>query len=83
MNLTGVQQQNRACRENMVPSPAVRTHRSPVDDTDRRHPMKVPCKLVILIGTVKKFDAVQAGMTPNPGMIFASQRPLSMVFLDL
>ena len=83
MDLTGVQQQNRPCRQNMVPSPAVGAHRSAIDNTDRRHSMKVPGKLVIFVGTVKKFDAFQAGMTPNPGMIFASQRPLSMVFLDL
>lgn len=82
MNLSRIQQKNRPCRKDVIAPPTIGAHRSPVDDTDRRHPMKVPGKLVVLIGTVKKFDTVQAGMTPNPGMIFASQRPLSMIFFN-
>jgi hypothetical protein len=83
MNLSWVQQKNRPRRKDVIPPPTVGAHPSAVDDADRRHPVKVPCKLIIFVGTVKKFDAIQAAMSPYPGPIFASQRPLSMVFLDL
>jgi len=53
MNLTRIEQENRSCGKNMVPSAAVRTHPPAVDNTDRRNPVKVPRKLVIFISTVE------------------------------
>lgn len=53
MDLARVQQQNRPCRKDVIASPAIGAHGSPVDGTDRRHSMKVPGKLIVLVGTVK------------------------------
>ncbi|HEU4636749.1 MAG TPA: hypothetical protein VFS41_11260 [Edaphobacter sp.] len=83
MNLSRIQQQDRPRRKHMVASPAVGAHRTAVDDPNRRHSMEVPGKLIIFVGAVQKFNTMDAGVTPYPGTFFSSQRPLSMVFLDV
>src|ERR1700680_132775 len=83
VHLSRIQQENRARRENVGRSPAVKTHRSPFNHSYRWNGMKVMCKFILPIRTLKKFGAAQSAMPPDTGALILTDGPGTMLPEDM